>query len=128
MATPPGRPVGRPAKTSARGRDGKIVSHSAARAEKRRRAIRAELCRLLELPAEFESPAIRAAAQFPLFAPRPYLDQIEPGNPHDPLLRQILPLDDELSSPPGFSRSIRSAILLPAVLRAYCRNTKAGRL
>jgi len=62
-----------------------------------------QLCRLLELPAEFEDAAVRAAVQFPLFAPRPFLAQIERGNPRDPLLRQILPLEAELSSPPGFT-------------------------
>jgi EF-P beta-lysylation protein EpmB len=62
-----------------------------------------QLCRLLELPAELEAAAERAAVQFPLFAPRPFLAQIERGNPRDPLLRQILPLDAELSSPPGFT-------------------------
>jgi EF-P beta-lysylation protein EpmB len=62
-----------------------------------------QLCRLLELPAEFATAAVGAANQFPLFAPRPFLAQIERGNPHDPLLRQILPLEAELSSPPGFS-------------------------
>ena len=62
-----------------------------------------ELCRLLDLPAEFAAKAMRAAVQFPLFAPRPFLAQIERGNPKDPLLRQILPLEAELSSPPGFS-------------------------
>ena len=62
-----------------------------------------ELCRVLELPAEFEAPAIRAARLFPLFAPRSYLDRIERGNPRDPLLRQILPLDEEFDHPEGFS-------------------------
>jgi EF-P beta-lysylation protein EpmB len=62
-----------------------------------------QLCRLLELPPEFDDAAVRAAAEFPLFAPRPFLAQIERGNPGDPLLRQILPLEAELSSPPGFT-------------------------
>ncbi len=62
-----------------------------------------QLCRLLELPAEFEAAAVRAAAEFPLFAPKPFVAQIERGNPGDPLLRQILPLEVELSSPPGFT-------------------------
>ena len=62
-----------------------------------------QLCRLLELPAEFEAAAVRAAAEFPLFAPKPFVAQIERGNPGDPLLRQILPLEAELSSPPGFT-------------------------
>ncbi len=62
-----------------------------------------ELCRLLELPAEFDPPAVRAAEQFPLFAPRPYVARIRPGDPDDPLLRQILPLATELTSPAGYT-------------------------
>ena len=61
------------------------------------------LCRLLELPCKFAEEASRAAEHFPLFAPRPYLDQIERGNPHDPLLRQILPLKSELGPVEGFT-------------------------
>jgi EF-P beta-lysylation protein EpmB len=62
-----------------------------------------ELCRLLELPPEIEAAAIRAANDFPLFAPRPYVDLIERGNPGDPLLRQILPLADEEQPADGFT-------------------------
>lgn len=62
-----------------------------------------ELCRMLELPAEYATAAIRAADAFPLFAPRGYVAQMRPGDPTDPLLRQILPLDDELVATPGFA-------------------------
>ena len=44
-----------------------------------------------------------AAAQFPLRVTEHYLSLIEPGNPQDPLLRQILPLADELVPIPGFN-------------------------
>jgi L-lysine 2,3-aminomutase len=62
-----------------------------------------QLCRLLELPAELEEPAIRAARQFGLFVPGPYLDRIRRGDPGDPLLRQVLPLEDELSAVAGYT-------------------------
>jgi EF-P beta-lysylation protein EpmB len=62
-----------------------------------------ELCRLLALPEVFERPAVRAARLFPLFAPRSYIARIERGNPLDPLLRQVLPLEAEEHSPAGFS-------------------------
>lgn len=55
----------------------------------------AELLRLLQLPENLLPGAIRAAQHFPLRVPLPYLQRIEIGNPHDPLLRQILPLDEE---------------------------------
>ncbi len=61
-----------------------------------------ELCRLLDLPADIEAAAIRAANDFPLFAPRPYVALIERGNPADPLLRQIMPLADEQQPADGF--------------------------
>jgi L-lysine 2,3-aminomutase len=81
-----------------------------------------QLCRLLQLPAELVPPAIRAAANFPLFAPRPFLDQIEHGNPADPLLRQILPLDAELDTTDGFLADPVGDIAArraPALLQKY---------
>lgn len=62
-----------------------------------------ELCRLLDLPDQFIAPAIAAAKSFPLFVPRSYLARMQPGDPHDPLLRQVLPLGDELLSVEGFT-------------------------
>lgn len=62
-----------------------------------------ELCRLLDLPYVVEQAAVRAARLFPLFAPRDYIARMERGNPCDPLLRQVLPLDAEFESPGEFS-------------------------
>ena len=45
-----------------------------------------------------------AAAQFPLRVPRGFAARMRSGDPHDPLLRQVLPLDDELRPMPGFSQ------------------------
>ncbi len=61
-----------------------------------------ELCRLLELPAEFAVAARDPSRQFPLFAPRGFLARMRPGDPDDPLLRQVLPLTSELDEVPGF--------------------------
>jgi EF-P beta-lysylation protein EpmB len=44
-----------------------------------------------------------AAAQFPLRVPRGFINRMRHGDPHDPLLRQVLPLDEELRPMPGFS-------------------------
>ncbi|MDH5821580.1 EF-P beta-lysylation protein EpmB [Luteimonas sp. RD2P54] len=61
-----------------------------------------ELLALLGL--EHAAPAISdaAAAQFPLRVPRGFVARMRRGDPHDPLLRQVLPLDDELRPAPGF--------------------------
>ena len=44
-----------------------------------------------------------AAAQFPLRVPRGFAARMRRGDRHDPLLRQVLPLDEELRPQPGFS-------------------------
>jgi EF-P beta-lysylation protein EpmB len=61
-----------------------------------------ELCRLAGLPAETEV-AQQAARSFTTLVPRPYISRIRPGDPHDPLLLQVLPRSAELRSPPGFT-------------------------
>jgi EF-P beta-lysylation protein EpmB len=61
-----------------------------------------ELCELLDLPPAFADQARVAAGQFPLFAPRGYVARMWPGDPNDPLLRQVLPLADETVLTPGF--------------------------
>lgn len=43
-----------------------------------------------------------AAAQFPLRVPRAFVDRMRRGDPADPLLRQVLPLDAEMRPVPGF--------------------------
>jgi lysine 2,3-aminomutase len=62
-----------------------------------------ELYRLLDLPAEFASAAKEASRQFRLFAPRGFVARIRPGDPNDPLLRQVLPLAEEMADVPGFT-------------------------
>ena len=44
-----------------------------------------------------------AARQFPLRVPRGFVARIRAGDPHDPLLRQVLPLDDEDRIVEGFA-------------------------
>lgn len=63
----------------------------------------AELCRRLHLPPEYVEPARRAAKLFSVFVPEPFLRRMRPGDPADPLLRQVLPLDAELEPNAGFS-------------------------
>jgi EF-P beta-lysylation protein EpmB len=62
----------------------------------------AELLDALQLPGRLLGPAQAAAREFPLRVTRHYLGLIEPGNHKDPLLRQVLPLGEELIDTPGF--------------------------
>jgi len=81
-----------------------------------------ELCRLLELPPRYASGARQAARDFSVFVPRAYLARMRPRDAGDPLLRQVLPLDDELSARPGFSLDPvgdRAATRSPGLLHKY---------
>ena len=68
------------------------------------RAIRnpAELLELLELPTSLLPLAKSAAKTFPLRVPHSYLQRIKKGDLNDPLLRQILPLGEELNAVEDF--------------------------
>ncbi len=63
----------------------------------------AQLIRLLDLPDSLVEPARRAAQQFPLRVPQPFIDRMVKGDINDPLLKQVLPLDAELEPVPGFT-------------------------
>lgn len=62
-----------------------------------------ELFDQLELNKEHLPSAIRASNDFLLKVPRPLLARIEKGNINDPILRQVLPIADELNVIPGYS-------------------------
>lgn len=53
-------------------------------------------------PDDWLSGAREGHLRFPVRVPAPYLSRIGKGNPHDPLLRQILPLADEAETVPGY--------------------------
>jgi EF-P beta-lysylation protein EpmB len=61
-----------------------------------------ELLAMLGLEALVPRISDSAAARFPLRVPRGFVARMRHGNPHDPLLRQVLPLDDEERIVPGF--------------------------
>ena len=63
----------------------------------------AKLLNALGLDPAFLVPAQQAAAQFPLRVTQHYVSLIQPGNPDDPLLRQVLPLAEELQPMPGYT-------------------------
>lgn len=81
-----------------------------------------ELLRLLQLPASL-LPAARASAHgFALRVPRKFVARMEPGNPRDPLLLQVLPLAQELIGCPDFVADPlgeEQAIRGPGVLSKY---------
>ncbi|MDO8705553.1 MAG: EF-P beta-lysylation protein EpmB [Sulfuricaulis sp.] len=68
-------------------------------------------------------PAARAAAQlFPLRVPRGFVARMGRGDPHDPLLRQVLPLAEECLAVTGFGADPvgdLAAMAAPGVLHKY---------
>lgn len=63
-----------------------------------------------------------ATAQFPVFVPLALLDRMEPENPSDPLLLQVLPVAGEDQSPEHFSvdpLEESAATLKPGLLQKY---------
>jgi EF-P beta-lysylation protein EpmB len=62
-----------------------------------------DLCRYLQLSSEDLPTSVTAAKNFPIRVPVSFAASIEKGNPNDPLLRQVLPVKDELTIYPDFS-------------------------
>lgn len=62
-----------------------------------------ELCDYLELDIAQLPVSAAAAASFPLRVPRSFAARMEKGNAADPLLRQVLPVSDEMIVYPGYS-------------------------
>ena len=88
------------------------------------RAVRdpAELLKRLDLPATLLAGATEAAERFPLRVPPAYLQRIRPGDPRDPLLRQVLPLGEECREAPGFLADPvgdLDAVCAPGLLQKY---------
>jgi EF-P beta-lysylation protein EpmB len=78
-----------------------------------------ELLRRLDLPLSLLSAAEKAHRLFPLRVPESYLRRIRRGDIQDPLLRQILPLEQELEKRPDY---------LPDPVGDYQSNPKQGLL
>lgn len=82
----------------------------------------ADLCRRLQLPLQYAEAATLAARTFPVFAPLPFVAKMRPGDPQDPLLRQVLPLAEELEETAGYADDPvgdRLAARQPGVLQKY---------
>lgn len=61
-----------------------------------------ELYSLLGLADQVSPAAEQSDGQFPAMVPRQYLEKIVPGDINDPLLKQVLPIDNEIVQAPGF--------------------------
>ena len=62
-----------------------------------------DLCHYLHLSLNDLPVSVAATEHFPLRVPLSFAAAMQKGNPHDPLLRQVLPIKDELFVYPGFS-------------------------
>ena len=82
----------------------------------------AELLRVVGLDDAWLPAARRAAARFGLVAPRRFVGRVRRGDPADPILRQILPLAEELREQVGYGPDPvgdRAAEVRPGVLTKY---------
>ncbi len=81
-----------------------------------------ELFAVLGLDPALLPAAAHAARQFPLRVPRGFVARMGHGDPADPLLRQVLPLADELQSTPGYGPDPvgdLASMVAPGVLHKY---------
>jgi EF-P beta-lysylation protein EpmB len=82
----------------------------------------AVLIRRLGLDPALLPAARRAAEHFRLRVPEGYVARMRRGDPQDPLLRQVLPLDAECQDPPGFRNDPvgdHDAMMAPGLLHKY---------
>ncbi|WP_303290571.1 EF-P beta-lysylation protein EpmB [Marinobacter sp. SS5-14b] len=92
-----------------------ILSNSVCRPE--------QLLERLGLPVETWLEGAKGGhKQFPVRVPEPFIQRMEPGNPEDPLLRQVMPFADESLEQPGFIRDPleeTTAFQTPGLIRKY---------
>lgn len=82
----------------------------------------AQLLAELELDPALGAPAHAASSAFALRVTRSYLSRIRRGDARDPLLRQVLPLADELIETPGYGSDPlqeHGATRAPGLLQKY---------
>lgn len=80
----------------------------------------AQLLRVLDLEPSLGCPA--SGRDFSLRVPQSYVARMRKGDPHDPLLRQVLPIVEEQTVAPGFSYDAVgdiNAMTLPGLLHKY---------
>jgi len=82
----------------------------------------ADLCQRLQIP--LQAACGTAESDFPVFAPLEYVSRMQPGNPRDPLLLQVLASTQELGEPGvGLIDAVGDAAAerLPGLLQKYQR-------
>ena len=86
----------------------------------------AELCRQLDLPECVAEGAVGAAQEFSVLVPRTFLARMRSGDPHDPLLAQVLPRQLELTQMTEFTADPLGeahAVDAPGLLRKYANRS-----
>jgi EF-P beta-lysylation protein EpmB len=81
-----------------------------------------ELVKRLQIEHQLTPDVIAAAKQFPVMVPKSYLQRMSVGDIHDPLLRQVLPVDDEMRIVAGFtSDAVEDSTFrtTPGLIRKY---------
>jgi EF-P beta-lysylation protein EpmB len=81
----------------------------------------AELLKLLQLEGKILTSE-KAARDFPVFVPHEFLQRMEIGNSDDPLLRQVLAINEETEQIAGFTTDAvhdADSLLAPGLLRKY---------
>ena len=76
----------------------------------------------LQLSSEQLQASGRACLDFPMRVPQGFVARMQPGDPHDPLLRQVLPVYEELALIPGFNQDPlgeQNANPIPGLLHKY---------
>ncbi|MEJ2644224.1 MAG: EF-P beta-lysylation protein EpmB [Gammaproteobacteria bacterium] len=81
-----------------------------------------ELLQALDLQDRVSTAVQEAARQFPVRVPRGFAARMRHGDPHDPLLRQVLPIEAETLAAPGYGPdplNESAAMTAPGVLHKY---------
>jgi L-lysine 2,3-aminomutase len=81
-----------------------------------------DLCEYLELSPDELPISTEASKRFQMRVPLSFAASMEKGNPNDPLLRQVLPIQGELVDYPGYSNNPvgdLQAAVLPGLLHKY---------
>lgn len=81
-----------------------------------------DLAEYLQLPENCWQNGLAAAEDFPLFVPREFAAKMRPRDLTDPLLRQVLPIEQETLATEGFTANPvgdHEATLTPGLLQKY---------